>query len=290
MKLLSFIINTNIFISLAAVGLSVETQVQLGLQPAFHPYLFIIFFATIFEYNLHRLITVIKNPQALEDDKHKWVKSFPLAFYLLVGLSVAGFVTAVLFAKREVLLTLLPIGLVTLLYSLPVVRFKKRFFRLRDLPLVKIFLISLVWSATTVLLPVIQSGTGFDSRHIAAMLAERFLFVFSITIPFDIRDMAADKGSGLNTLPLMFGEKRSLLLADATLALFLLIALPHCVAMNQVFLLPALIISAVSTYIFIHHVNMQKLRFYHYFILDGTMLLQSLLVYIAFIFNKFPTK
>lgn len=35
------------------------------------------------------------------------------------------------------------------------------------------------------------------------MLVERFFFVFAITIPFDIRDIEADKQAGLKTIPLL---------------------------------------------------------------------------------------
>jgi hypothetical protein len=45
-----------------------------------------------------------------------------------------------------------------------------------------------------------------------------------------------------------------------------------------------MILSAVSTYIFINSSSLKRLYFYHYGILDGTMLLQGVLVWLAYYF------
>jgi 4-hydroxybenzoate polyprenyltransferase len=282
LKALNFIINTNIFISLAAVVFTLQTQVLLGMEPQLHPYLFIIFFATIFEYNLHRLITILHNPNALEDDKHSWVKKNTTAFYILVALSVAGFLCAVLLAKPLVLLVLFPIGLITLFYSLPVFKNKKNIFRLREIPGLKIILISMVWSASTILLPIVQSGIYFPVPHVATMLLERFLFVFAITLPFDIRDMKPDQTSGLKTIPLWIGEQNSLRFAGLLLFLFTGLTCIHYPLTGQSFLIPAFVLSALSTFFFITNKKIKAIPHYHYFVLDGTMLLQGALICLSF--------
>ncbi|MBK7503586.1 MAG: hypothetical protein IPI52_00205 [Bacteroidetes bacterium] len=83
--------------------------------------------ATIFEYNLHRLITVLTNSDALNSDKHNWVKGKLNWFYLLVFLSVLGFAISVIEAKLKVLLTLAPIAGLTLLYSTPLSKTQSAF-------------------------------------------------------------------------------------------------------------------------------------------------------------------
>jgi 4-hydroxybenzoate polyprenyltransferase len=277
-----FLINTNIYISLAAVILTVETQIQLGEKPQWHPYLFIIFFATIFEYNLHRFVTILTNPDALKGEKHKWVNNNKTGFYLLVTASVVGFIIAAFFARPQVLLALAPIGALTLFYSLPVFKTKGALVRLREIPFLKIFLISFVWAATTILLPIIQTGIKYDLTETVLMLIERSLFVFAITIPFDIRDMASDQQSGLKTFPLLLGEKKAILSANIAIILFLGLCICHYTTQSSRFLLPAFIISALSTFIFINNKKVQKLYYYHYGVLDGTMMLQGLLVIVCY--------
>ncbi len=278
MNLLYFFLNSNIYIALAAVSLTLETQVQLGMKLEMHPYLFIIFFATLFEYNLHRLITVITNKEALQDKKHKWVSNNLILFYILVGASVLGFSIAILLAKKEVLITLAPIAILTLFYTLPFSRRNKAFLRLRDIPALKIFLIAFVWSAATIFLPIIQTGFNYNGGHVAMMFMERFLFVFAITIPFDIRDMNADKQAGLKTIPLLIGVKNSLTISNICVVLFLAVCIFHYPIMDMSFLLPAYILSAFTTWLFLRNKRLQDLPYYHYAILDGAILLQGLLV------------
>ena len=282
MKLLYFLINTNLFIAFAAAALTIQTQLQLGMVPQFHPYLFLIFFATLFDYNLHRLITVITNKEALNSDKHKWVLENNTLFYCLIILSVAGFLWALIDADKAVLITLAPIALLTIFYSLPIFKNKKSIFRLREIPCLKIFLISFVWSASTIFLPIIQSGKCHDKENIIAMLVERFLFVFAITIPFDIRDMQADSKENLKTIPLLIGKKNALLLSNIVLISFTFLCLLHYSSTKLYWLNAAFILSAATTFIFINSKKLQAKEFYHYGILDGALLLQGTLVLLCY--------
>ena len=147
------------------------------MEPQLHPYIFLIFFATLFDYNLHRFITVITNKEALNTDKHIWVKKNLRLFYWLVAISVIGFLGTVAIADKKVLITLAPIALVTVFYSIPIFKNNKGIFRLREIPFVKIFLISFVWSSTTILLPLIQSEISYNKENILAILLGRFLFL-----------------------------------------------------------------------------------------------------------------
>jgi len=282
-----FLINSNIYISLAAVLLTVQAQIQLGMQPQWHPYLFIIFFATMLEYNFHRLITLWFRKEILSDEKYTWLRNNIAVFYLLMMFSVAGFFAALIFAKTEVIVTLLPIGLITIFYSLPIFKSKKKLFRLREISILKIFLISIIWALSTVLLPVIQSNNSFDKLNILLMIAERTLFVFAITIPFDIRDIESDKSAGLKTIPLLIGEKKATQLAMFSLLLFVMLCLAHYIKTPLAYTLPALITSVITTLVFIKNEKIKKTTYYYYGVLDGTMFFQGFILivsYYAFIY------
>ena len=280
MRLIATFIQSNIYISLAAVVLTVATQVQLGMRPQWHPYLFIIFFATLFEYNLHRLITVLTNRDALKSEKHRWVNENLKAFYLLVFVSVAGFGIVALLANKEVLITFAPIAMVTLFYSIPVSRNRRHLFRLREIPYLKIFIIAIVWSTSTILLPIVQSTETFSQTHILLMLTERFFFILSITIPFDIRDLEADRQQELRTIPILLGEKISLRLSYLFLLIFFLISVFHYISEKELTMLMAMGLSGITTYFFLKINYFKNIPFYHYGILDGTLLLQGILIII----------
>jgi 4-hydroxybenzoate polyprenyltransferase len=111
------------------------------------------------------------------------------------------------------------------------------------------------------------------------MMLERCLFVFAITVPFDIRDMEGDKKSGLKTLPLMIGEKRARNLAIYALILFMGISSIHYYFFSfKIGFILAFFISGISTIIFIKSEGIKDIKHYHYGILDGTMILQAVLV------------
>jgi 4-hydroxybenzoate polyprenyltransferase len=110
------------------------------------------------------------------------------------------------------------------------------------------------------------------------MLAERMLFVFAITIPFDIRDMESDKQAHLKTIPNLMGEKKAIQSAVFALLLFAVIGLLHYLKTPLAYILPALLISAGTTYVFITHEKIKKQMYYYYGILDGTIFFQGLMV------------
>lgn len=286
MNFIKLLINSNIYISLAAVALTVSTQIQIGIKPQWHPYLFLIFFATLFEYNLHRLITILTHSEAINSEKHSWVKKNSTWFYLLVTCSVIGFVIAVLEAKITVLLALAPIAGLTLFYSTPITKTANGIFRLRQIPYLKIFLISFVWSALTILLPVIHSENRIDDWRIVTMIIERFLFVLAITIPFDIRDMEDDSLTNLKTIPLKIGVANSSKLSIVLITLFLIVTIVHYTFTSQSFLIIAYLISFLTTLYFLSSKKIKNSRFYYYGILDGTMLLQGILVILFYLIYK----
>ena len=282
-RFFDFLIYSNLYIAVAAVLMTVESQILLGMRPDWHPYLFLILFATLFEYNLHKFVSVFFYHQTLDRSKFGWIMDHLKLFYFIVFASVAGFIITACFAKIGVLITLFPLGLLTFLYSFPVYRHGVKLFRLREVPLVKIFIISFVWSATCIILPIVQAGLRPDWAAVSLMILERSLFVFAITVPFDIRDMAGDLRSGLKTLPLLVGEKNAMHVANFALLLFFLLSMVHYLLTWQLFIVAAFFISAVSTFIFLNHPRIKAVKEYHYGVLDGTMALQGLLVILFYL-------
>jgi 4-hydroxybenzoate polyprenyltransferase len=284
-RFFDFLIYSNLYIALAAVLFTVQAQIQLGLSPDWHPYLFLILFATLFEYNLHKFVAVFFYKHALEESKFYWIAKNLKLFYFIVFASVAGFIITAFFAKITVLITLFPLGIITVLYSFPIYKKGVKLFRLREVPLVKIFIISFVWSATSILLPMVQADLHINFGILSVLIIERFLFVFAITVPFDIRDMESDKKSGLRTLPIMVGENKAILIANISLVLFAIISTIHYSAFHQLFLLYAFIISALITGISLNNNYLKQLKHYHYGFLDGMMTLQGVLVLLFYFFN-----
>jgi 4-hydroxybenzoate polyprenyltransferase len=286
-RFVDFLIYSNLYIAIAAVLLTIVSQVQLGLEPGLQPYLFLILFATLFEYNLHKILAVFFYKKALNESKFGWISRNMKLFHVIVLTSVVGFIVSACFAKWSVLITLLPLGAITFLYSFPIYKKGNKIFRLREVPLVKIFIISFVWAATSILLPAVQADLDPDPGMISLLIFERFLFVFSITVPFDIRDMESDDKAGLKTLPLIVGERSATGIANIALVLFIVLSVIHYTCTNQFYFVAAFLISGISTIYFITSSGVKALKHYYYGILDGTMILQAILVFaFYFLFNR----
>ncbi len=277
-RLIKFLIQSNLFIAFAALGLTIQTQVQLGMKPQWHPYLFIIFFATFFDYNLYRLVLIrFKKVKSSEDNLH-WANQHEGIFYILLAVFLIGFLVAVFMAKKIVLILLMPLAVLTILYSLPIPKLKNIFFRLREIPFLKLFLIATVWSMSTVLLPVFQLEKVIDNYHVIWMFIERFLFVMAITIPFDIRDIKVDKHANIKTIPVVFGELMAMKVANFTLLLFLVVCLIHYTQQNSVAFILSFIVSSFITFFLLNNKALKLHPFYFYGWLDGSLLIQSVLV------------
>ena len=230
MKIVNFFIRWHITLAVAAVLLTVSAQIQLGLKPQLQPYLILIFLSTLFEYNRHRASILIASGELLHSGKHELIRKNRKKYGITALFLGIAFVVAALSTKAEVLLTFLLLGFLTFFYSGLGFGNKKNHFILREIPYLKIFLITSIWSVSTILLPVIQAEEEILNTQVLLLFAERFLFIFSIAIQFDIRDMQSDRRARLKTIPLLIGQDKAIILSFLTLAaslFFLFCAMQH---------------------------------------------------------------
>jgi 4-hydroxybenzoate polyprenyltransferase len=286
MNPLKALIQSDIYITLAAVALTWETQVQLGLEPYWNAYLFFIFFAVLFEYSFHRLFSVLANRMTKEFHDEDQIRRIQKKIQFMVGFSGVGLFCSAFFVNTEVLFIFIPIALLTLLYSFLIFGNKKRVSGLRKVPFLKNFLIAIVWSTATVFLPVFQSSEKFSKFEVFVLILERFFFIFALSIPFDIRDMQADKQSGLRTVPILLNTQRATNISYLSLATFLMISVFHYPVHQEWFLVIAFGISAISTSLFIHSKSLKNRNYYYEGILDGTILFQAFLVFVLYFITR----
>jgi len=282
MKALGFIIHSNILLALAAVALTLASQVQLGIKPQAAACLAVIFFSTLLDYNFHRLRAVSNNTEAFGIEKLKWSVGNLKLIKILIIIAFTGFVFSLFYSGFEILYLLLPLAFLSLLYSFTYTGKRKQNFRLLRIPGMKTILIAFIWTTATVFVPVLSSESNINFPDIMLLCAERFTFIFAIAIPFDIRDIKSDALDSLRTIPIQFGEKNSLLISNIALLLSLFFASVHYVAFNMIFILPAYLVSMICTFIFINNKALKKIAFYHHGILDGSILLHGMLIFACF--------
>ena len=206
-SIISFLVYTNIWVALSVLGLALSTEILLD-STNFNISKFV-FLCTIFTYNFQRVIRVNKEAQ---HPRRSWLEKNRWLVHFLILLS--GGISLYLFFDFSIITQLVIVLLGFLCFLYP--------FTLRNIPFIKIFVISLVWSNTTVLLLTIENNIIISVNEILHLVS-RFFFVFAITIPFDIKDLKYDT-KNIITIPLFFGIYRSKLIASFLLFISILIA------------------------------------------------------------------
>jgi len=153
----------------------------------------------------------------------QWSLQRKQVFYGLFFLSVIGCLGFFFFLATAVQWFLVWFGFITLFYSVPLYLGSKSK-RLKDFPGLKIFLIAYVWAGVGVLLPMVQHNISVFTWSSQAILLERALFVFVITLPFDIRDVKLDQEENVATIPSKIGIKNTKIFGCILLGLTLFLS------------------------------------------------------------------
>src|SRR5581483_360250 len=116
---------------------------------------------------------------------------------------------------------------------------------------------------------------NWKSITVLLILLKRMVFIFSLAICFDLRDEEYDRGQGIKTIPVVFGEEvtkklyRYCMLGSICIGI-LLFLLP---GINQYEwgLLAGIIISALVTYQLTLRARLFSSVYYYPLIIDGLM-------------------
>ena len=277
MKIINLLLYGNVLIALCAYSQTVQTCRFLGDNNVYQSILPIfVAVATFFLYNIHKPITFFLKKQLVDDQRFLKTKSFstPLSILtILAGLFCLYFFFNI---KTATQLSLLVAAFFSLAYVLPVFGGK----RLRDLPFVKIFTIAFVWAFVTVILPVQEFGNILDS-HVKLMFSERALFIFALTIPFDIRDLDVDAKTNVKTIPLSIGVQNAkylgiLALLGCVFIVFVLNKQGVYAFKNTI----ALLLTYTISILVVGFTRKSRSDYYYYGLTDGMMLLQGLFFFL----------
>ncbi|GAA3949852.1 UbiA family prenyltransferase [Hymenobacter algoricola] len=264
------VLYSSTLVALAATGLTWATFLFWR-----HPIPFrlvaLIFAATLFLYNIDSVLPYKYRQQAVLSARKRWIIRHRRA---LLGLALGSLAVAgVLFwtdGWRPLTLFLGHLAAISLLYSMPLVRRHGRWRALRDLPLLKIFLIAYVWSAITVWVPALYLGKALGEPEVLVLFARRFFFILNLALVFDIRDYTKDRLSGTRTFPGLFGLRATKLLGLAFLAVSALLVPPGVSAHHLLVLtVPTLLAGAIIWY-----ADETRPDYYFALLADGLLLVQ----------------
>lgn len=276
---IDFLLFSNVFIALCSVAQGLVTYQLLGVQPQKH-ILALLFCSTLAQYNFSILLSKPKNPQDSPFRRVKWIFSHYRLMISLTIISVLSLIPLILFLSLPAQILLFFLAVVAVGYALPIFSLHDKKFGLRNIPGIKLFLIALVWSLSTVLLPILELDSSalfyISSSDTILLVAKRFLFIAAITVPFDIRDLFQDRSVALKTIPVMLGEKKAYLFCQGLLAAYLVLLFLFSESIDKNFI--ALTLTIILSGWLIFKSNLVRNEYYYFLFLDGTMILQFLLL------------
>ncbi|MEP6617390.1 MAG: UbiA family prenyltransferase [Ginsengibacter sp.] len=271
-KFLDFILFGSLFIGFCTVAMCVETNLLLGVP--FNPasfYLFV-FAATVFQYNLHYLL---KRSAVKGSDRLAWSQKNNRIHWILIVISMCLIFTSLFSFKLHHFIFLSVMGVITFLYSIPVLPFRQKK-RIKDFGILKILTITLLWTLVTVWFPIDQAIHGDLSFQF--VFARRFIFIFVLCLMFDLRDAEIDRKENIHTIPVITGVQRAYQIAYLLLGIFILLSVVQFFRVQHLGHLNAMILSALATLVMIEYTKKNKADFVYLACIDGMMLLQALLV------------
>ena len=142
---------------------------------------------------------------------------------------------------------------------------------MRSLPIIKSIWVALVWTITTVVIPVFHHF----SLDAVMLILERFLFLLSICIIYNLRDTKSDFLQGISTITHKIGTLRTKQLTILLLAIDSLVVYVHHYSLP---VYSAINCSLFITAIIILMAEEDGHRLYYSLTVDATMIIQSLLV------------
>jgi len=273
---MNLLLRSQLIVSLCALALAMETIMVLGLSS--EPWhLLLILSATMLIYNLAQvrfnISRCINKKLRLSLIGHRLnvilaIVSFIITVPLITMINVDG-------------LTVFTItSIFAILYVMPFTYKNERIKGLREIPVLKNILLSVVWALATVMIPLSINSFDLYEPAVIWMAFRRFLFVYALTVIFDIRDKKHDQAHGIWTLPMGVGIKYTKLLAITTLAVFILSCYldPYISTHPLINYRESLVFSSLATMALITLADVKRKNTYYIVIVDGAMILQFFIV------------
>ena len=275
-KIVDFILYTNIWIGIGALLLYLQSIALLNgkYQPTNIAYL--VSFSTVWLYSLHRAVGLRKVEDMEANSRFYKIHRLKIPIYIIGFFCLITSLYFIVQIDLRFLIAMAFPAFVSMMYVLPVFSGKRR---LRDLSIIKIFLVALTWSWLTVLIPWYESSSGWEWK-VLFTFAERFCFIFAITLPFDIRDLKTDAISNVKTIPALIGIENSQRLSYILLAVSgIFLGLQYTNNMIPPNYLKVVLLFYLLTGLLIFAIQRKQHDYYYTGLLDGTMLLMPVMVY-----------
>jgi len=273
-RLVEWILFTSLFAAYCAVGLCMATERLLiaSIPPLYTSLHVFVFGSTLLVYNTHH---IIKKSSAKLSDIYVWTQHFKYWHFFLCAAGLLMCVISLFWLSWKIWLGCVVLGLLSFAYSIPMLPFKNKK-RIRDFGWIKITVLTSVWTIVTSILPMLYWDKPI--LHYPYEILMRFVFMFTLCVAFDIRDMQTDLEADIYTLPNLIGLKNSYRLINMAIVLFALLCIIQYFRYPSLPRLWADMLAAIFTKAAIEYSKRYPSDKAYLGIVDGMMLLYAVLI------------
>lgn len=273
-KVYYFLVHTNLLIALAAIGQCALTYLILRYRVNSH-ILIIEGGTTLLLYNFSLYLSLPRDSSRSPYHRTRWVGANMGLFWGLSAFAALTVGYALLYVHVLTILYLVIIGILSVAYAVPIFRIRGNRLGLRQIPGLKLFYIAVVWSLSSVGLPVVEvlaGGASIDWFMAHYLGLVKIVFLLLCTLPFDIRDLEQDASYHLKTLPTLLGRERSVQLSYllAVFHIVVIVLAPYSESVKW-----GMLITTLSVILGLRYIVFTKRKHYHQaYLLDFALIFQ----------------
>ncbi len=260
---------------MGAVCLTQSSLIQIGATNHLLEYSVLVFFSTLFVYNLQRIFYTPQQDKSLNSVRRNWIFNNQFSIKTLTLIGFLGVCISLFFNNLKIIFYLSPLLFLSIAYFLPSIKLRKS-------PWFKLITLTLVWTMVTAVVPILLEPSDVITKQHLLHIAVRFCFMLAICIPFDIRDLLVDAADNVSTIPHLMGENKTRWFATACMIIYiLLIILEFVSGMFKINIFSAMLLSAFINAVIVFMSNSKRSEYYYVAGIDGTMILQGVLLLLA---------
>lgn len=258
-RVLAFVAYSNVFIAICAASVAAYTTRLFKGEIAWVS-VAVTLGTTFIMYNTQQLLLRFLALKT-SAERNAWFKKNQGLLWLIIGVGAAELYPLAL-SSYKFIWTYGVAAMISLLYFLP-------FSNLRSIPLLKSFIVGLVWTLVCVVAPL-ETKSGEAQVNFAS---GQLLFITALCVLFNIRDVEHDKRTNTFTVPVLYGINTARIFAFLFLVAYTI--LNYYVSRDRTYLAVTLASFLLSTFLTFRSKPGNHPYFYLYGV-DGLILFQSI--------------
>ena len=272
-----FFILSNIYLGICVLGLYLAFAEGSYKEPAKLTIEAFIFCATVAVYSILRIRIAnyeIKEPTAYL----QWLRQNLISAKIVRSVFIVCTVLLFFLLKRIIQVGIISLGLLWILYNLPIFTGGRIKFGLRYVWFLKPFVVGFIAAGLATLVPLFDSN--LDITHIIAAMCISFCLTSAIVVIFEIKDMKTDRLFHTETIPIRAGVNGTKAIAIVCLLLSTLLTLlffPESSISLNVLKISPFIAQSVFVFFMIKEITND---YVYWIVIDGWMWLVGVLWYL----------